>query len=153
MKDRANAESCFPENYDFDKGIGEFSFAPCSAIYRNIIDASMGANKILSASGLKFVAFSGIYDDYKFFNLLHHPTQSALRSQIKTICYLPWSALKASYPDEKKSDLSAYCANGVYFDDLLYGAYHLSDSQLVVMEEIEGKKIDFTLGAMLYSLI
>lgn len=40
-----------------------------------------------------------------------------------------------------------------YIDDLFFNYYHLHDNQLQVVNTIHSTGIDWTLGAMLYSLI
>ncbi len=148
-----SAPNCFPTGYPSDSQISDFNFSPCSIIYSNIINSLDVTQNILPTEGQKFVATGGIYYNYKFFNILQTPTQSALQSKINAICYQPWSTLQSNYPDESTSNLSNYCANGVYFDDLIYNTYQVQGSQLNVIDHINGTGIDWTLGALLFSLV
>lgn len=145
--------SCYPTGFPIDSQAGNFIFSPCSVIYTNIISRFNVPDKILSTAGQPFIAYSGIFDNYRFFNITQTPTQSALESQINAICYQPWSTLKSNHPDQPDSFLSTYCANGVYFDDLLYDTYQLQGSQLTVADTINGTEINWTLGAMLFNLV
>jgi len=158
MTAHPSAASCYPSGYSLGSGteagtgsrIGHFNFSICSNNYKNIIQNNHVAKNIISTQGQNFIAFSAIYFNYKFFHLLQTPTQSALLAQIDTICYQPWAKLQAEYDGPY---LASECANGVYFNDLLYNTYHLQDSQLTVTNQLNGTNIDWTLGALLYGLL
>lgn len=154
MTSDANAASCYPLDYAYNStSSGNFSFSACSGVYDSIINGYDVTKHIASTTGMQFVAFSGIYTIYNFFNVLEAPTHDALQKQINEVCYLPWSTLLGNYSTTPAAYLSVECANAVYFDDLLYKGYQLKDSQLTVKDKIDGKGIDWTLGALLYSLI
>lgn len=148
------ASSCYPDGYPLDaERLGYFNFAPCSAIYQGILQDQNVSNRILPTAGQSFVAYSGIYYNYHFFEIQDRPTQSTLQAKIAAVCYLPWSTLQINYPDTSPAFLASVCANSVYADDLLYNTYQLQDSQLQVTDAIKGTGIDWTLGALLYSLV
>lgn len=147
-----DAPSCYPSGYPFNSQTGNFDFSICSNTYATIIQSYNVSERVLSTEGQSFIAFSGIYYNYNFFNVLQTPTQSALESQINAVCYLSWTQLQLNYPQEPLSLLPNYCANAVYFDDLLYNTYQLQGSQLTVTNQLNGTGIDWTLGALLYQL-
>ena len=141
---------CYPQGYVYSQGTGNFNFSTCSAVYFSLIQSFQVAQNILPLNGQNFIAFASIYFNYSFFDILATPTQTALDTQIHAVCYQTWAHLQTEY---NNPFLSTYCANGVYFDALLYGTYQLQDSQLTVVNAINGNSIDWTLGSLLYSLV
>lgn len=153
MGSYTDAPNCYPSGYTFGMQTGDFHFPPCSNIYTDIISSFDVSQNVLPTTGVHFVAFSGVYSIFSFFDIIQTPSQTALQSQIDAVCYLPWTTLLSNYPSVPPAFLSTNCANGVYLDDLLYNTYQLQESQLTVATEIDGKGIDWTLGALLYSLV
>lgn len=151
MTNNSQAESCYPSGYMFNGRTGNFNFGVCSSVYADIIQSNQVAQQILPTQGQQFVAFSGIYFNYHFFNVNQTPSQSALLNQIQSICSLTYAQLQAQYGNDPA--LPTYCANGTYFNDLLYNTYRLNGSQLIVISQINGNNIDWALGALLYSLL
>ena len=151
----ANKESpsCYPENYSYNTQTGNFNFSTCSKIYTEIIENYNPAESVHPDAGQPFIAYSGIFYAYDFFNLLKSPTQNELQSQIDANCYLSWDTLQSKYPAMPTKSLANYCAHGVYFDALIYNAYQLQSTQLTVTDNINDTNIDWTLGALLYSLV
>lgn len=154
MTTSPSASSCYPLDYEIKEALmGHFDFAACSAIYASLIDSFKPAEQLIPSEGQHFVAFSGIYSVYSFFNLVKTTEQGSLESQINQVCYSSWSSLLTKYPGTPATYLSTECANAVYFDTLLYKTYQLQGSQLEVSDNINGKTIDWTLGALLFSLV
>ena len=153
MAASASVSRCFPEGYPLESAAGRFDFLPCSDIYAEIIQRFHVTQQILPTAGISFIASSGAYYTYQFFDALQTPSQRALESQINAHCYLPWSQLQANYPSESSVSLSSYCAHAAYLDQLLYTTYQLQTSQLRVATELKGTGIDWTLGALLYRLV
>ncbi len=151
MNSNPAVAACYPRGYDFRSGTGNFSFTTCAAVYATIIQNNPGAQNMISTQGSHFFAYNGIYFNYLFFNILQDPSQSALQAQIQTVCTQSWTTLQAEYSND--SFLADYCANGSYFNDLLYNTYQLQDSQLSVVAQINSTSLDWTLGALLYSLV
>lgn len=150
MFEQAVASSCYPDGYEMGSSkIGHFDYSACSHIYNGIIQDHDVKQNIIPVKNQQLVAFSGIYYNYRFLNILQTPTQQALQIQLNTICYQAWAKLQKQYND---SYLVNQCANGVYFDELLYNTYQLQGSQLRVMNQIDGTDINWTLGALLYRL-
>ncbi len=144
--------SCYPAGYPYGSNIGNFDFPLCSDTFTSVIQSYQVAEQLIPTTGTSFIAYSGIYFNYQFFSILDTPTQAALQSQIHAICYETWDEMQHNYPHVPPVFLANECANGVYFDDLLYNTYQLQHSQLQVMNEINHTGIDWTLGALLYSL-
>lgn len=151
MRADGSADTCYPNGYSFGAGTGSFSLNTCTAVYDQVIQGYQVSSNILSTVGQKFVAFSGIYLDFSFFNVLQTPTQSALLTQIGSTCTQTWADLQTAF--SSTPFLYNQCANGVYFNDLLYNTYQLQGSQLNVTNQLNGTSIDWALGALLYSLI
>ncbi|MDA9272233.1 hypothetical protein N9Q05_02510 [bacterium] len=148
------SSSCYPDGYTYEsQKTGHFDFAGCSDIYAGIIKNQDVKQITMPTAEQHFVAYAGIFYNYSYLNTLHTPTQSALESQINTVCYQPWDTLQSNYTTLPARLLSTFCANGVYFDNLLYNTYQLQESQLTVTDAINGTSIDWTLGALLYSLV
>jgi apyrase len=152
MSSDPEASACYPTNYPFSSGVGKFDFATCKPIYENIIKDKQVAEQIISSPD-HFVAYSGIYFTYNFFNMDQTPEQAILESRIGTVCSESWEQLQKDYPTVAAPYLSAYCANGVYQDQLLYSTYQLQGKQMTVVNQINQTGIDWTLGAAVYSLL
>lgn len=153
MVNHINSPSCFPSGYSYNEKTGNFDFSSCSLIYSEIIQNNTVLQSIAPITDQKFIAYSGIFYNYDFFNLIKTPNQTALNAEINATCYLSWDTLQTTYPNIPNYYLANFCANGVYFDSLLYNTYRLEDSQLTVAKEINGTEIDWTLGALLYTLL
>lgn len=153
MTKDTRASACYPLDYQFSSGVGKFDFSTCHGPYNDIIQQQSVAEQILPTKGQSFIAYSGVYYTYQFFNVDKTPDQSILDSHIQSVCNEPWSQLQKDYPTVDAKYLSAYCANGVYQDQLLYSTYQLQGQQLTVVSQINQKDIDWTLGAILYSLV
>lgn len=148
-----SANSCFPKNYLFAKErIGDFNLSACEFDYANIIRAQKIDQQVISTQDQPFIAYSGIYFTYNFFNSDKTPDQFSFETSLQKVCGKTWEQLKQSYPDIQEKYLSAYCANGVYNDELIYNTYKIKGSQLTVINQINNKEIDWTLGALLYGL-
>jgi apyrase len=152
MNSDESSTNCYPSGYTYDSKTGNFNFFICSSIYAAIIQ-NQGVEQSMIATDGPFIAYAGIYFDYSFFNILNTPTQNALLSRIDAICYLSWEQLQTNNPGISPKYLANYCTHGVYFEQLLYTTYKLKNEQLTVTNEINGINIDWTLGALLYSLI
>ncbi len=150
-----NSGFCYPKNYNTIQK-GKFDLASCAIIYNQVIDnyhidqLSMPTYKVPS-----FVAFSGVYYTYHFFGLDPTvPSQDTLeQTTIKPTCSNTWETLKEAYPTESENYLANYCANGIFVTDLLYRSFQLQHQQIHVLSKINENKIDWTLGAMLYTII
>ena len=153
MTNNPNSSYCYPDGYNYNTQSGAFNFSGCGAIYRGLIYAHNVEQKVIPTVGQNFIAYTGIFYTYDFFNVLQTPTNVALQSHINDICTKTWADLQSAYPAIPGKFLSTFCANGVYFYDLLYNTYRLQGSQLTVTSEINKTGIDWTLGALLYDLI
>ena len=153
MTSNPNSSYCYPDGYSYNAQSGAFNFSGCSDIYRGLIQDHHVEHELIPTVGQKFIAYTGIFYNYDFFNVLQSPTDLELQSHINAVCTQTWTDLQSTYPEIPGKFLSSFCANGVYFYDLLYNTYHLEGSQLSVTSEINKTGIDWTLGALLYDLI
>lgn len=153
MNQNANAASCYPPGYQLTPTTtGEFNYDTCAATYLDLIKAKL--NKTLPITqGTSFVAYSGIYYDYTFFDPDTRPNDITLEDHINNICTQQWSSLKSQFPNVPEKYLSTDCANGVFIERLIYKEYHLTDDDLTISNQINHQDIDWTLGAALYSLL
>ena len=158
-KDIANigdASECYPSGYVSDQIEGKFNLDNCVWLYQELIKKHR-VSIVEPKADEHFITYSGILYTYQFFGIDKYPEQSALKEALNNVCYRSWAQLKQDYPTVGDAYLSTYCANGSYFDDLLYSTYQLSGSQLDVEGQIKTKdgqsvSIDWTLGALLYQL-
>jgi len=145
---------CFPKNYVVNNvNIGNFNMLSCGSIYDKILKNQKASELLIPTQGESFVAYSGIYFSYNFFNVDKTPDQTSLETQIQNVCTQTWEQLQNDYPKVPEKYLSTYCANGVYHSKLIYDTYKIQGHQLTVANQINQKDIDWTLGAALYDLI
>lgn len=146
-----DANSCFPLNYPMENGIkGKFDFDKCTDVYTKVI-ASYGFNRgTIPTYGNSFLAMSGFYYIYSFFDSIKSKSHTNFSSQVNTTCNRSWNDLLTQYPNEKY--LYWNCANGVYFYDLVYHFYDLSAKNLQAVSKIQNKSVSWLRGATLYYL-
>lgn len=145
-----NDDACYPENYPMaEMQTGHFNFSSCKTNYTHVINHL----DVLPVADQAFIAFSGAYYAYNFFGVDQTPDQATVENKIQTVCGQSWDQLQKTYPTVPAAYLAAYCANGTYIDDLFYNQYHLQGTQLKVSTQVNGKDIDWPLGAVLYSLV
>lgn len=148
------AESCYPAGYQMTPtSKGQFNFANCSPLYAKLIESKKVAEQMMPLTQQSVVAFSGAYYTYNFLAADQTPDQSALENRIMAVCTKSWDQLKEDYRSVAEKYLSSYCANAVYMDALFYSTYHIRPGQLSVATKINQQDIDWTFGAMLFSLI
>ena len=153
MNTNTQAAACYPVNYAFSvNAIGSFNIATCSSLYADIIKQNM-AERILPITNQHFVAYSGTYFDCHFLDADNNPTQKYIEQRIQTVCTQSWEQLKTNYSTTPEKYLANYCANSVHVTNLLFGTYQLQDGQLEVKNNINGKSIDWALGALLWKLV
>lgn len=146
--------TCYPLNYPINSTQkGFFNFIGCDVTYSLFIGINGVALQIPSTKNQSFVAFSGVYYAYQFFNVEKTPNQASLEKSIEKTCDQSWDQLKQQFPKVPESYLSTYCANGIYLDQLIYNTYKLEGSKISVLNSINKTGIDWTLGAMLHKLI
>ena len=150
MTRHMDSPSCFPMGYPYDSKIGQFNFATCATIYSEIIENNDVAQRVIPTEGQSFIAYESFFYNFLFFDVQQTPTQKALQSQMNAICYLSWDTLELAFPNTPTEYLAHFCANGVYFNELLYNTYQLQGSQLQITDNIHGTAIEWPLGALLY---
>jgi len=165
--DPETSASCYPSGYaeyPLSPSIqGNFKFDTCKDLYdTKILRKLLAKNDLLAIPRQqKFIAFGSIFYSFKFFapgSTTEQATQplkeATLENNIKSICTMSWQDLKQQYSTDNY--LANDCANGVYIDELLFGAngYQLQDSQLFkISNTLNQKPIDWALGAILNQLI
>lgn len=151
MNTDTNASTCYPSGYtDSHIATGNFNYVTCSIVYNNIIANNRVAEQILPHAGQQFVAYSGAYFSYKFFGLDKATDAATATARVQNVCNETWTQLHNEHPTDKY--LLAVCANTTYVMNLLYNTYQIADSQLTVANQINQQNIDWTLGALLYTL-
>lgn len=143
-------ESCYPTGYDIGKSLGDWNFAQCAAIYKQVINLNHVAEQMIPTVGQNFYAFSGAYYTYHFFD--KNTPKTTLDNRIQSICTKPWRELNIDFPQVENKHLAMYCSNAAYINDLFYNTYQLQENQLNFAHRINHHDIDWTLGALLYSL-
>lgn len=157
MNQDPKAAACYPTGYMTQNSgdINHYNAEDCRSAYQNVITHYDIPNQLSAHDQTQFAVFSGAYYTYTFFGV-EDASQGALEARMRNICSMSWEDMKLEYADSGVSEayLSTYCANGNYLDDLFYGAYHLTGSQMwVTKKSHEGKDIDWALGALLYQLL
>ncbi len=153
VNQQALAARCYPAHYALSTGEkGSFNSKDCGVLYTNLLNQQSPAAQIPSLAGKEFLAYSGAYYTFNFFQV-NAPSKAALENQVQAVCDQSWEQLLAAYPKETESYLSKYCASGVYLSRLLFDTYHLQANQLRVSNQINQHNLDWTLGALLYQLV
>lgn len=149
MNADVNAMTCYPLNDPFSKKeSGDFNFTPCSTVYHQVIQQHTVQKSIPSLQGKSFIAYSGMYYTYHFFNADKTPNAAYLLAQMTNVCGESWEELQKNYPKVPLQYLSSYCANGVYSYALMYDTYQLQGTQLTVLDQLNYQDIDWPLGAV-----
>lgn len=152
MNQNANANNCYPINYPLANGTtGNYNFASCNSIYNDLIQEHP-ANNLPITGKQTFIAYSGAYFTYYFFDVDQTPDQTSLEKKLQTVCSDSWKQMQQDFPAEPAKYLSTYCANGVYLDNLFYKTYQLQGRQLTITNQIDQHDIDWPLGALLFQI-
>ena len=150
---RQTSASCYPKNYIIkEKLVGNFNFKNCSNSYLQLIDHYKISTEIHTPKKMQFIAYSGIYYPLHFFSVGNHPEKHIIDHAIQTFCATPWHELEKTYSQET-TYLPYYCSDATYISNLLFNGYQLSGQQLLVTQEINGNKVAWPLGALLYKLV
>lgn len=153
-KNPATAIACYPIDFPLDPShAGAFNLANCTTNYANLITANNVAKSIPALHPQTFIAYSGAYYTYHFFDADMAPSKNNLLTKVQTACSDTWEQLKAKHPNDDEKYVQGYCASAVYMSALFYDAYKIQDSQFVVMKNINSHEIDWTLGALLFELL
>lgn len=146
--------NCYPTHYTYNGTEGNFNQASCHSLYADLLQQHRVAKQLLPIpSQQTFVANSGIYNSYHFLDIDKHPSQAAAQQKIEEICTLSWDQLKEKYKNIPPEYLANDCNDGVYVTAILFDAYQLQASQLVVTTKINGQDLDWALGALLWKSI
>lgn len=147
------AKSCFPTGAPFTSTTkGDFNFTNCSEHFAQVIRDYDVKEQLIPFTDQPFAAFSGAFYTYDFFGVDKTPQRNIINKGIQDLCGLGWEGMKKERPKVDEKYIMTYCANGAYFDKLFFDTYQLKDDQLTVVGKIDGKEIDWTVGALLYRL-
>lgn len=146
------AFSCYPMNYPLPNTTGAFNFGDCQQQYQTTLSAYQPIFSSIPHFSGEMIAFSGFYYQFNFFKEDPHTTREKFQQKVKEVCGNTWEKLQQQYPSQPADYLATYCANAAYHDILLHQSYKLADQQLTITKKINGKEIDWTLGALLYLL-
>jgi len=150
MNEHPQANYCYPIEYNLKKGQKtEFDANNCHKAYTSIIKNHKSISKHTQTFKNKFTAM-GLYQIFNFFDVAHNPEQMLLHLRVNQVCSKNWTELKNAFPSEIY--LTDYCANGIYFQKLLYNFYNLTGDQLNIVEEINKKQLGWLRGAIIYNL-
>lgn len=148
------AEVCYPADYSYSPStLGRFNFSACNSLYSRLLNQYPITKQNTLIATNSFIAHSGVYYIFNFFEPGQTKPQVNLVNSIQNICNKKWTEIKTNYSHTSNKELATLCANGVYLTNLLYKNYKLQDSQLQVTNRINHHEIDWTLGALLYQLI
>jgi Golgi nucleoside diphosphatase len=105
----------------------------------------------------EFVAFSNYYHVWKFLGLPERATLAELHDATQTVCGMSRSEL-VKYNDGNKKpvdddELDSYCFRSVYAFQLLHNGYGFQTNDTIrATKVIDGHKVGWALGAMLYEI-
>ncbi len=153
MNKSSQARNCYPKNYPLSNTLGRFNFKNCEKIFETYILTFPINTLNLMLKDKIFVAYSAIYHTVNFFDVVKLSDQNILKDKIQSVCNNEWGTVQKLYPTVNIKYLSSACAMGVYINELLYDTYQLKSEQLIVVQKIRQKDINWTLGKMLFDLI
>lgn len=155
MNEGLNANKCYTNDFPLKSAKGEFDLKVCQTVFEKIIEEKHVKDQLIPFDpSQQFVAYSGAFSNYNFFDLLQTLDQSSVEKRVHEYCgEKHWNWWKQTFPKESLDLLPNYCANLVYLEDLFYSTYGIKGSNLTVTDKIDQQVIDWTLGALLYQII
>eukprot|EP00536_Pseudo-nitzschia_multiseries_P017734 jgi/Psemu1/248329/estExt_Genewise1.C_17760003 len=116
--------------------------------------------KINSASGIdEFIATSNFYDVFAFLQLGERATIAAVGVAAEAVCKLPWDELREYnaknplYTVKRDADLAQFCFRSIFVYHLLRNGWEFGDDyELTAVDVIDGHKLGWALGCMLYEI-
>jgi len=152
-------------------------FDQCTSLLERVVDRSVkcaaGEGKC-SFNGVfqpkineeQFVAIENFYYTVQFFGTAEQEQEQqgtenggnnfikGLRAKGKEFCNMDWSALKTEYTDTPEEKLRSFCFSAAYQTMVLESGLGFSDAaNLRVAKTINGKSIDWELGAALFEIM
>lgn len=149
-----SAYTCYPKNFPLTETVfGNFNFINCRSLYLDFLEQHHLTQALISLpTNQAFIAYSGVFYAYDFLAAAQQPDYTHVEERIQAVCTHPWNQLQQDYPKIAPTYLSVFCANGIYINNLLH-AYGLEGPQLTVTNTINQQQIDWTLGALLHTLL
>lgn len=102
----------------------------------------------------EFLAFSNFYDVWNFLNLPERSSLATLLNATQYACSLSQEDLEDFAGDRTdKADINEYCFRSVYAFQLLHNGYGFKmDDYITATNVIDGHKVGWALGSMLYEI-
>lgn len=115
-------------------------------------DCSLAGVYQPSLPDTEFVAFSNYYHIWNFLGLQERATIAQLDAATREACSLSWKDLQAR-KNRVDGDVETYCFRSTYALQLLKKGYGFHDNNIIrVSKVINGQKVGWALGAMLYEI-
>jgi len=134
-----------------NNNVANFNYDRCGKLIKLYLQAKkdhLGIAKVIKSAmknNMKFVAASGYYYNFKFFN---SRLPEDLIKSIPNICNTHRAEFKSQFPGLSDQDLNDSCFDATYLKILLDNAYHLPASYQNF--SIPKHDIDWTMGAALF---
>jgi len=107
----------------------------------------------------EFIATSNFYDVYAFLQLGERATIARIGDAAESVCKLPWKELKEyntnnpQYFVKTDNELAQFCFRSIFVYHLLRNGWEFGDDyELTAVDVIDGHKLGWALGCMLYEI-
>lgn len=106
----------------------------------------------------EFIATSNFVDVFRFLDLGEKATVAEIGRAAERVCSLNWDQLRAYHKtvvhkDRSDLELAQYCFRSVFVYQLLRNGWEFGDDyQLTAIDVIDGRKLGWALGCMLYEI-
>jgi hypothetical protein len=137
--------------YNKNNNITDFNYDRCGKLIKLYLQAKkdhLGISKVIRSAmknNMKFVAASGYYYNFKFFN---SKLPEDLIKSIPDSCNTHRAEFKSQFPTLSEQELNESCFDATYLKILLDNVYHLPSSYHNF--SIPKHDIDWTMGAALF---
>lgn len=142
---------CYPKGYNDSGYNGNFNYAECFSAYSDVTKSYDVVKQLKQIEGeAVFIGFSSVYYTADFLKITDNPvTDSAYGGAVQDICNKNYDELRKSYSSIPDKYLSAYCANSVYLQNLLFSPlnYNLNAYTIYALDRMGGKEITWSVGA------
>lgn len=143
-----NSFFCYPLNYPLPREKGSYHFSDCANLYDDVLKKELSQLDIPNLHD-QFVIANHAYEIYSFFGI-EDPYEQAYETRMNYVCEMPWELMQLEYEGMPLNELSSICAKAVGIERLVYKNFKLNSSSLRVTDKINGKKIDWTMGSLIF---
>jgi apyrase len=161
-REAVGSPACYPAGYPLPGGeAGSGDYAACREAIRRFLARPCAAAPC-SLMGVyqpplygEFFAFSGYSYAASFFGLGQSLSLPDLETRTRSFCASTWESILADHPGGAEDPyLPRYCFNGAYVVTLLTDGFGfpMDTRAVVVPRKVQGKEVDWTLGALVYEL-